>query len=162
MSGLLRADVRQPLAQTAHGRATDSLKEQIEDRVCDPTNALKLDARLVGDAGTRGSRDEGDLVYGAKGGVTSAQDQVRRPFELGDPVLERNPSPEKGDRHPKPAAEPDLAPRDATSLVHARIPLGGPAEIGEVIESLLDGDGEVDRVDVAGHVGFSLFATSAK
>ena len=138
MSRLLGADVRQPLAQTAHGESAYALKQETENRVGQPPNAHELEASFVGDACTTVARDEGDLVGRSKGRVTSAEDQERRSFELDDPVFERDPSSERGDRHLEAAAEPDLAAREPACVVDARIPLGGPAEVGEVVEGLLD------------------------
>ncbi len=116
------APFRQPLSQTAHGEATDALKQEIEDRVGDPTNAHELEARLVGDPGAPGSRDEGDLVHGAKGGVAPAQDQARRPFELGDPVLERDALAQEGDAHLETAAETHGTSCDATGFTRRQDP----------------------------------------
>jgi hypothetical protein len=56
----------QPFAETAHSQAPDSLKQEIEEWICEAADARELEACLVGDAGSAGSRNECDLVDRAK------------------------------------------------------------------------------------------------
>jgi hypothetical protein len=68
---------RHPLAQTANGDVTDALEQDVEEWIDKLGESPQLEARRVADAGTAGSRHEGDLVDRAQGVVASDQDEAR-------------------------------------------------------------------------------------
>ena len=124
---------------------------QVDERVGEACESGELEAGLVGHARAALAGHEAELVDGLDLAVAAAQHQTGRRLEGRDLVVERQRASREAHDHAEAAPEPDLAPGQPLRGDDARIPRLRVAEVGQVGEGLLGGQGQVDRIDVAGH-----------